>query len=104
MSDDDLLQSVEIDWTRRARAAADGAAALRSACAAVGAVAAANHFGDCTEGVGMQTALVPALRNWQAQLTAQAAHLERLARACAAAHSTFAATDGDLGRDLTVQD
>ncbi|MFW0796057.1 hypothetical protein AAFP30_19745 [Gordonia sp. CPCC 205515] len=94
--DGQIVQSAATDWARRARAAAECADALRAADRAVTAVAAANHFGECTEGSGMQSALIPALHEWQTQLAAQAAHLTDLARSCAAAHTTFVDTDHQL--------
>ncbi len=89
-----------IDWERRAKVAADGAAGLQEAIRMLHRVSSDNKFGDLVEGIEVANRLANLLTTWRGNLEAQWQSLESLATRCTAASEELGAADSHSADDL----
>ncbi|GAB39022.1 MULTISPECIES: hypothetical protein [Gordonia] len=82
-----------IDWERRAKVAADGAAGLEEALAQLKSVARTNHFGELVEGREVHARLTALVGSWRTTLQEQIGDLTSLAQACRSAGAELADAD-----------
>ncbi|MGW0453235.1 hypothetical protein [Gordonia sputi] len=82
-----------IDWERRAKVAADGAAGLAEAVSHLRSVATRNYFGDLVEGIEVYNRLVTVIDAARSNLTDHAQTLDTLARQCRSASTVLEAAD-----------
>lgn len=82
-----------IDWERRAKVAADGAAGLEEAVAALADVAAQNQFGDLVEGIEVHNRLNALVTAWKSTLRTQEVSLRSLAQRCKEAEASLSGGD-----------
>lgn len=76
-----------IDWERRAKVAADGAAGLEEAIASLVSVAKHNYFGDLVEGKEVYDRLLQLVRTTRERLSHSADELQGLAEKCVDANT-----------------
>ena len=82
-----------IDWERRAKVAADGAAGLRAVVATLPLIASSNYFGDMVEGQEVYRRLTSLLDTWSNRLVNQAKKLDTLAAQCNSAGASLSGED-----------
>ena len=89
-----------IDWERRAKVAADGAAGLEEAIRILRRVSSDNKFGEFVEGIEVANRLANLLTTWKGNLEAQRRSLESLATRCSSASEQLGTADSHSADDL----
>ncbi|WP_461665958.1 hypothetical protein [Gordonia sputi] len=89
-----------IDWERRAKVAADGAAGLEEAARHLRKVGTSNYFGDLVEGIEVFNRLVTLITSAHSTLTESVDSLSVLAQECKSAGGSLAEADLSISREL----